>query len=63
MTSRPVNKGSAAKLSHTSGKNQAIGGAQMSRIGRMPIAVPQGVTLKIEGNLVSVKVPKASSAG
>lgn len=30
----------------------------MSRIGRMPIAVPQGVTLKIEGNLVSVKGPK-----
>lgn len=30
----------------------------MSRIGRMPIAVPQGVTLTIEGNLVSVKGPK-----
>lgn len=30
----------------------------MSRIGRMPIAVPQGVTVKVEGNLVSVKGPK-----
>ncbi len=30
----------------------------MSRIGRMPIAVPQGVTIKIDGNLVSVKGPK-----
>lgn len=30
----------------------------MSRIGRMPIAVPQGVTVKIESNLVSVKGPK-----
>lgn len=30
----------------------------MSRIGRSPIAVPQGVTVKIDGNLVSVKGPK-----
>ena len=30
----------------------------MSRIGRTPIAVPEGVTVKIEGNLVSVKGPK-----
>ena len=30
----------------------------MSRIGRMPIAIPSGVTLKIDGSLVSVKGPK-----
>jgi len=30
----------------------------MSRIGRMPIAVPAGVTFKVDGNLVSVKGPK-----
>ncbi|WP_418791434.1 50S ribosomal protein L6 [Phosphitispora sp. TUW77] len=29
----------------------------MSRIGRMPIAVPQGVDIKIEGNVVTVKGP------
>lgn len=30
----------------------------MSRIGRMPIAVPSGVTVKIDGSVVSVKGPK-----
>lgn len=30
----------------------------MSRIGRMPIAIPAGVTIKVDGNLVSVKGPK-----
>ncbi|MBP2655347.1 MAG: Ribosomal protein subgroup [Firmicutes bacterium] len=30
----------------------------MSRIGRMPIAVPAGVTVDIDGNVVSVKGPK-----
>jgi large subunit ribosomal protein L6 len=30
----------------------------MSRIGRLPITVPQGVTITIDGNLVSVKGPK-----
>lgn len=30
----------------------------MSRIGRMPITVPQGVTITLDGNLVSVKGPK-----
>ncbi len=30
----------------------------MSRIGRKPIAVPQGVTASIQGNVVSVKGPK-----
>ncbi len=29
----------------------------MSRIGRMPITVPQGVDIKIEGNVVTVKGP------
>ena len=29
----------------------------MSRIGRLPIAIPQGVEVKIEGNKVSVKGP------
>ncbi|EAX47590.1 ribosomal protein L6 [Thermosinus carboxydivorans Nor1] len=30
----------------------------MSRIGRMPIAIPEGVTVKVDGNVVSVKGPK-----
>lgn len=30
----------------------------MSRIGRTPIAIPAGVTLKIDGNVVMVKGPK-----
>ncbi len=30
----------------------------MSRIGRMPIVVPAGVTVKVDGNVVSVKGPK-----
>ncbi|GAB4292886.1 MAG: 50S ribosomal protein L6 [Ignavibacteriaceae bacterium] len=30
----------------------------MSRIGKKPITVPDGVTVKIEGNLVTVKGPK-----
>ena len=33
----------------------------MSRIGRMPIAIPQGVEIKVEkGNLVTVKGPKGT---
>ncbi len=32
----------------------------MSRIGKKPIAVPSGVEVKIEGNLVKVKGPKGS---
>ena len=36
-----------------------IGGKGMSRIGRMPIAVPAGVTVDIaENNKVTVKGPK-----
>ena len=30
----------------------------MSRIGRLPISVPAGVEVKIDGNNVSVKGPK-----
>ena len=30
----------------------------MSRIGKMPIAIPAGVTVKIEGNAINVKGPK-----
>lgn len=30
----------------------------MSRIGRMPVALPEGVVIKVEGNVVSVKGPK-----
>ncbi len=32
----------------------------MSRIGRMPIAIPAGVDVKIEGNVVTVKGPKGT---
>ncbi|MCE5196723.1 MAG: 50S ribosomal protein L6 [Negativicutes bacterium] len=32
----------------------------MSRIGRMPIVIPQGVNVTVEGNLVSVKGPKGT---
>jgi large subunit ribosomal protein L6 len=30
----------------------------MSRIGKKPIAIPKGVTVKVEGNVVDVKGPK-----
>ena len=30
----------------------------MSRIGRMPITIPAGVTVKLDGNVVTVKGPK-----
>nr|WP_320146349.1 50S ribosomal protein L6 [uncultured Anaeromusa sp.] len=30
----------------------------MSRIGRMPITIPAGVTIKLDGNVVTVKGPK-----
>jgi large subunit ribosomal protein L6 len=32
----------------------------MSRIGRLPIAVPQGVDVKIEGSTITVKGPKGT---
>ena len=32
----------------------------MSRIGRMPIAVPAGVDVKIDGSTVTVKGPKGT---
>jgi large subunit ribosomal protein L6 len=32
----------------------------MSRIGKKPIAIPAGVTVKVEGNTVEVKGPKGS---
>lgn len=32
----------------------------MSRIGKKPIAIPEGVEVKIKGNLVSVKGPKGN---
>ena len=30
----------------------------MSRIGKKPIAIPKGVTVKVDGNTVDVKGPK-----
>ena len=35
----------------------------MSRIGKLPVTVPAGVTVKVEGNKVSVKGPKGNSHG
>ena len=32
----------------------------MSRIGRMPITIPAGVDVKIDGNVVTVKGPKGT---
>ena len=32
----------------------------MSRIGRKPIVIPQGVEVKLDGNLISVKGPKGT---
>ena len=48
---------SAAKSSRLSGKG---GTAEMSRIGRKPIAVPAGVDGKIDGHTVTVKGPKGT---
>ena len=33
-------------------------GKNMSRIGKKPISIPEGVEVKIEGNIVKVKGPK-----
>jgi len=42
-------------------RNEKLGGTGMSRIGRMPIAVPAGVTVEIaENNHVTVKGPKGT---
>ena len=49
------------KLSVTSGNRIRIGGAIMSRIGRLPVALPQGVTVTIDAdNAVTVKGPKGT---
>ena len=32
----------------------------MSRIGKSPITIPEGVEVKIEGNVVTVKGPKGT---
>jgi len=43
------------------GYQYQLGGTGMSRIGRMPIAIPAGVTVDIaENNLVTVKGPKGT---
>ena len=34
----------------------------MSRIGKKPIAIPSGVEVKIENNLVTVKGPKGTES-
>ena len=47
---------SAAKSWHSSGK----GVHEMSRIGRKPIAIPAGVEVKNDNNLVTVKGPKGT---
>ena len=42
-------------------KSNGTGGTGMSRIGRMPIAIPAGVTVEIaENNKVTVKGPKGT---
>ena len=33
----------------------------MSRIGRLPVSIPSGVDIKVEGQDVTVKGPKGSS--
>lgn len=49
------------KLSVTFGNRIRIGGAIMSRIGRLPVALPQGVTVTVEAdNTVTVKGPKGT---
>ncbi len=37
-----------------------VGGMSVSRIGRLPISVPQGVQVNIEGSQVTVKGPKGT---
>jgi len=34
----------------------------MSRIGKLPVAIPQGVTASVQGGIVQVKGPKGSLA-
>ena len=43
-------------------QNLSVGGKGMSRIGRLPVAIPAGVTVEIaENNKVTVTGPKANS--
>lgn len=49
------------KLSVTFGNRIRIGGAIMSRIGRLPVALPQGVVVTVDAdNTVTVKGPKGT---
>jgi large subunit ribosomal protein L6 len=46
-------------MRETSYDNLSLGGNIMSRIGKMPVVIPQGVTVDIQpGNVVTVKGPK-----
>ena len=47
---------SAAKSWHSYGKGEQ----NMSRIGRAPIAIPAGVDVTLEGNVITVKGPKGT---
>jgi large subunit ribosomal protein L6 len=47
----------AARFSATSGKE---GGAAVSRIGKAPIQLPEGVEVTNQGNLITVKGPKGT---
>src|SRR5579875_1930274 len=56
MTDKQANKkGVAGKCSPTSGR-----GSAMSRIGRMPVTVPSGVDVTIDGRSVTVRGPKGT---
>ena len=58
-TSRPSPRVWAAKSSPTSGERRE-GRNTMSRIGRLPVPVPAGVDVTINGNDITVKGPKGT---
>jgi large subunit ribosomal protein L6 len=53
MTEKPAGRTSVERSSAKSGNN-------MSRIGKLPVAIPEKVTCKIEGNTITVEGPKGS---
>src|SRR4029434_9608424 len=55
-TAPPTRRASVARSWPTSGK----GGGTLSRIGKMPIDVPSGVEVKVEGTLATVTGPRGT---
>src|SRR4029079_6681031 len=59
-TVRPTRRAWVGKSSPTSGDERPGGVENMSRIGKLPVPVPSGVDVTIDGPVVTVKGPKGT---